>query len=468
MLNNAWCMAAAVFLTFGAQGAASAEPAGFPLIAQRQPGDETDVTVSLEVGGEFVVADDKGRELRLPMSVVAKGAYREHLLAWPAEASEETEAARSLRQYSEATATIKGEDLGSDVTLPADVRLIVAELSPEGAALAGLDQPLTREQFDLLNFMGNTLAVDRLLPNKTVAESDGWDHDAAAMGDLLGMDHVAVCEVRSVVTGEESRQVKIRLAGTVHGTIDGAATEMELRGAYLYHLDAGRITKFNLTVKEIRKAGEVTPGLDVSAKLTLVAAPAAGDASPLDQASIERAQEKSSPELRQLLVDAPGRGYRFCHDVSWFVTAEARELMSLRELERGDLVAHCNVTTMPPRSPEKPLTLEAFQQDVEKALGEKLKEIDAATEWETPTGCQCLGVFANGMVEDVPVQWRYYHLSDAAGRQATIAVTVEQSLLERFADGDRPLVDSMTLVDLPAGAAAVAETAKAKGETATK
>lgn len=446
---------------------AAADPAGgFSLTARRQTGDEVQVTASLEVGGEIVVADDKGREQRLPMSVVAKLAYREQLLAWPAEA---TEPARSLRYYSEVQATIKAKDEGVDRSLPEEMRMIVAELAPEGAALAGLDQPLSREQFDLLDVVGNTLAIDRLLPNRTISESEGWDHDGATFGSLLGMDHVAVCDVRSVVTGEENRQVKIRLAGTVHGTVEGAASEVELRGAYLYHLDAGRITKLNLTIKEVRKAGEVTPGLDVTAKLTLVVAPVARDGqSPLDDASREQARAKSTPELRQLLVDSPARGYRFCHDSSWFVTAEARERMSLRQLDRGALLAHCNLTTMPARSPDKPLALDAFQQDVGKSLGDKLEKVEAATEWETATGCRCLGVLAGGAVEDVPVQWRYYHLSDAAGRQATIAVTVEQSLLERFADGDRPIIDSMELTDLPASAAKATETAAAEGETARK
>jgi hypothetical protein len=446
--------------------ASAAKPAGFALMAHRQAGDQIEATVTLEVGGELVVADEKGREKRLPMSVAAKSAYRERLLSWPVNAAG---SARSLRQYSEAQATIKGDGAGTDLVLPEEVQTIVAELAPEGVAIAGLDQPLSREQFDLVNILGNTLAIDRLLPNKTVAEGEGWDHDAATIGPLLGMDHVAVCEVQSVVTGEESRQVKIRLAGTVHGTVDGAASEMELRGAYLYHVDVGRITKMNLTVKEVRKAGEATPGLDVSAKLTLVAASVPRDApSPFDDANVERAEAKSPLELQQLLVNAPSRGYRFCHDSSWFVTAEARELMSLRQLERGDLLAHCNVTTMPPRSPEKPLGLEAFQQDVGKALGDKLEKIEAATEWETPTGCRALGVLANGTVEDVPVQWRYYHLSDAAGRQATIAVTVEQSLLERFADGDRPIVDSMELTDQPAGARKTTATAAAEEGTAKK
>src|SRR4029079_775598 len=97
--------------------------------------------------------------------------------------------------------------------------------------------------------------------NRELKQGEGWDHDADTMAALLGMDHVAVCEVRSVITGEENRQVQIRLAGAVHGMFEGAASEMDLRGAYLFHLDEGRITKFNLAIKELRKSGEVSSGL---------------------------------------------------------------------------------------------------------------------------------------------------------------------------------------------------------------
>ena len=66
-----------------------------------------------------------------------------------------------------------------------------------------------------------------------------------------------------------------RLAGTVHGTIDGAPTEIELRGAYLFHLDRQRITKFNLAVREKRTASVVVPGLDIVAQVKMTIFPAA-------------------------------------------------------------------------------------------------------------------------------------------------------------------------------------------------
>jgi hypothetical protein len=279
---------------------------------------------------------------------------------------------------------------------------------------------------------------------------------------LLGMDHVAICDVRSVVTGEDQRQVQIRMAGTVHGTVDGAATEMELRAAYLYHLDRGRVTKMNLAIKERRKPGEASPGLDVVAKLAATVAPVPTEKLPaFDSRALKAASKLSRAELRQLAIDAPQRGCRFRYDQGWFVTAQQRELMSLRLLDEGDFLAHCNVTTAPPRPADKPLALPEFEAEVCKSLGDKVGKVAAATEWNTPTGHRCLAVFvdgtvkaADGLEDDVAVQWRYYNLSAPGLSQATISVTVEQAVLERFADADRPLVDSLELVALPTKTAA--------------
>ena len=427
-----------------------AETAGdspaYLLESRRAVGDATKVTISLEVGGDLIVTPEAGGESKLPMSVAAKLAYQEQIVDC---GDDPSKPARSLRRYREANATIKTDQQGVERQLPLDRRMIVAEVTEDAAALNGLGYPLSREQFDLINVACNTIAIDRLLPGRELPKGDGWDHDAATMACLLGMDHVAVCEVRSVVTGEENRQVQIRLAGTVHGTVDGAASEMDLRGAYLYHLDEGRITKLNVAIKEVRKVGEVSPGLDVVAKLSVVALPLEPGTAPFDGAILEQAREVSGPALRQLLVDAPSRGYQFCHDSSWFVTAEHRERMSLRLMESGNLLAHCNLTSLPTRVATEPKGLGEFEKEVCDALGAKVETVEAAREWTTANGNRCLGVFVNGAVEEAPIQWRYYHVSNDGGAQATIAVTVEQSLLERFADADRPIVDSLELIDVP-------------------
>jgi hypothetical protein len=44
------------------------------------------------------------------------------------------------------------------------------------------------------------------------------------------------------------------------------------------------------------------------------------------------------------------------------------------------------------------------------------------------------------------MQWRYYLIAAPDVPRVSIALTVEQSLVERFADADRQLVDSMKLL----------------------
>lgn len=434
----------------------SDKAASYRLVPALKAGSAAHITATLEVGGELIARDQEGKESRLPMSVAAKFSYDEQIVAWWADA---TMSSRSLRRYDEATATIKSSEKGETIGLAAENRLAVAKATADKATVNGLEGPLTRREYDLLDVVGNSLVVDRLLPNKELQESDGWDHDAATMGALLGMDHVAICEVRSVVTGEANRQVQVRMAGTVHGTVEGAASEMDLRGAYLYHLDEGRITKFNLAIKESRKPAEVSPGLDVVAKLSLVATPITKKA-PFDEALLTKARELTNEQLSEVFTDSPQRGYRFRHESSWYVTAEHRELMSLRFLDGVDMISHCNITTLSPRPADKPMTLHQFEADVAKNLGDKIEKIEAATEWANEAGHQCLGVIAIGEVEGTPVQWRHYFIGADGLRPVMIAVTLERPNIERFHDADRPIIESMVLLPPPAATAAKLEPVK--------
>ncbi len=423
----------------------------FRLTPTLEKGDASEVRLTLEVGGELIAANEEGEQTRLPMSVVARLSYEEQLVAWWADPNI---ASRSLRRYGEAKATLKSAEKGETRELPADRRLIAAKVAIDGTALNGVNGRLSREQCDLIDIPGNSLVVDRLLPKRELKATEGWDHDADTIAALLGMNHVAICEVRSTVVGMENRQVQIRLAGTVHGTIEGASTEIDLRGAYLFHLDRRRITKLNLAVKEVRKPGEVTPGLDVVAKLSLEITPLAKKAPrPFDEELVEKARLMTGPELSELQVDVPTRGYRFRHDAAWYVTGEQREHMSLRRLQRGDFIAHCNITTLPARPVDKPMTLQEFEANVVKSLGEKLDKVEAATEWANEAGHQCLGVIATGAVEGVAMQWRYYLVAAEGKRPATVSVTVENALIDRFGDADRAIIESMALIDGPATAA---------------
>ncbi len=440
-------------------GQAASEETKYLLQANLAVGNTTTVTVELEVGGDLITRDKNLVEEKLPMSVAGSLSYLEQLVA---STGDSDGVVRSLRKYDEAKATIQIADHLAERSLPDGQKLVVTALRNGQSIINGCKSPLTREQLDLLDAMGNSLAINRLLPGRKMAEGENWDHESTCIGALLGMDHVAVCEVSSVIIGESHGQVQIRIGGTVHGTIDGATTEIDLRGGYLFHQRLGRITKFNLAIQEKRAAGEVIPGLDVVAKAKITITPTKAE-SPFSLALVEQTSDVSKPLRTALRYEATEQGFRFQHATHWFVTAEQRDLLSLRCLQESDLTSHCNVTTLPARSAGRATSLEQFERDVRDSLGKNLETVAAATQWTTSQGLDCLGVIANGKVQDVPVQWRYYLVASEGTPRVTLAFTVEQGLLKRFDNADREIVDSLELLT-----PSVAETANKSGKKTSR
>ena len=428
-------------LLIGVAGPSSAaEKATYLLAADLSKGDTSSVYVTLEVGGDMLVSDETG-EKKFPLTVSGEQRYAEQLLAWSADSAVVT---RSLRDYQSATAKIQVDEGGLLRELPAAKRLIVTEIRDGRAAIVGNDVPLTRDQYDLVNVVGNSLALNRLLPGREMGEGDSWDHEASTIGALLGMDHVAVCEVQSVVTGTKHQQVQIRLAGTVHGTIDGAPTEIQLRAAYLFHQQLKRITKLNMAIKELRTASQIVPGLDVVAKVSVAVSPSKQQKL---KGFTDHARDLSAPLADTLLYESREEGYRFFHDRAWYITDEQSERVSLRCLQRGNLTAHCNITTLPARSAGRETTLEQFERDVRQTLADFLESVTVSTQWTTSQGHECLGVIAVGKVKDVPIEWRYYLIAAPDLPRVSIAVTVEHSSIEQFDDADRQIVDSLELLE---------------------
>jgi hypothetical protein len=410
------------------------------------------IEIELKVGGDLLVQENTPSEPpadssiqkipateKLPMSVVAKLRYEEQMLAWSAK-----DVSRSLRYYDTAQATFKVGAENLKRTMPDSQRLVLTEIRDSLVTMNGLNAPLTRNQIDLLHVVGDTLVLDRLLPGQRLAEGENWNHDAETIGALLGMDNVADCEVSSVISGEAQGQVRILLAGSVHGSIDGAATELDLRGEYLFDQAQKRISRFNLAIKEHRKTGPVTPGLDIVANLTLKVTPKQ-TLSHLSNKPTGLTKNLAVPINHELLYYSPQNGVRFRHDDHWYITAESRKQLALRRLQGSTLVAHCNITTLPARSTGRQTTLEQFEREIRQALGDHLDEVSAAKEWNTATGHHCLGIFVNGKTKEVPLQWRFYLIATDDMPRVSLTVTIEQAQLDEFADADRLLVDSLQL-----------------------
>jgi hypothetical protein len=393
--------------------------------------------------GDKTQTAEQGNEQKLPISVVAKLSYDELRLA-DATTAPAAGTPLAVRYYDTAEAVIKVAEGGRSPQLPDDHCLVVQAQAANRPILYCPEAALGREELDLIDIVGDTFAADRLLPNKQVADGDSWPHDAAVMGALLTLDTVAVCEVQSVLDEHNSDFAKVRLAGTVHGTADGAATQLEVRGVYLFDRRLQRVTRLNLAIRENRSIGSATPGLDAVAKLQINVSPVQKSAH-LGTEQINKVRTAKRTPTQDLLFESPTLGFRVKHDRQWYVTGEGREAVTLRRIDNGDLAAQCTLTQLPSKSEGRQTSLEQFENDVRFALGKNFGELVSNRQWQNAAGLYCYEVVARGLVEELPVEWHYYLVAPSSGARVSVVVTVEKQMLERLGNADRDLVESLQL-----------------------
>jgi hypothetical protein len=427
-------------LTFGLHGSAAAEK--FPLRSGAPEGVTQHVTANLEVGGHLKVAGEKDKKSNdIPMSVVAQFSYDEQRI----DDGKVADHRLSIRCYEDAQAVIKIAENVVKPQLRNTRRLIAATAAKDNGYLTSAEGPLTREELDLIDIPGNTLLLDTLLPNEDVEKGYRWKPSDTALGELLGLDAVGHSEVECVLVDVANGVAEITLEGTLGGAINGVSSDIELKGKLLFNVDRKLFKSVVLAIKEQRGIGNVGPGLDVVAKLKLTIQPV--DESKLLTATVvQNAQLPTSDEAPALEYVSTAKGYRFQYDWRWHITREEPDLVVMRFVDRGDLIAQCNVAPST-KALEKAVDLAQFQNDVQTALGKLFGNFERASERTTDSGLRILTSIASGSAQDLTIQWRYYLAHDKQGRGLGVIFTMEQALAKQFNDNDKQIVESVEFLE---------------------
>jgi hypothetical protein len=162
----------------------------------------------------------------------------------------------------------------------------------------------------------------------------------------------------------------------------------------------------------------------------------------LSEASLADLVLIPTEEMARLTFESTLGRFRFDHTRDWHVMNETSEGVALRLVQRGELMAQCNVSPLPQTAPEKIVTLAKFQQDVERSLGKNFQQFVKAAQSSHRLGYSVYRLEAVGEVSELPIQWNYYLVADDRGNQVVFAFTLEAELVEKFAGADRALVDS--------------------------
>lgn len=422
--------------------AEKAEKQVYTLTSGRTAGAIDRVEVVMEVGGDVKeVVKDKVQPLK--MSVVCNLGYDEKTLQVPTASSS---VLRTLRFYDQVSAVVKVADDGIKPELRPNRRLIGVQTELPTVTLFSPEGTLTRDELELIDIQGNSALLDRLLPEKPVAVGDSWSQSDKLLVALLGVDAVSKNDVKSVLTDVTDTEARMELAGQVEGAMGGVSTAIQLKAKYRFNRKTRRVDWLGLLVKENRDIGHVQRGVDAVARLQVKISPKA-ESDHFSPSALKDLALTPTPELPQLTYESTEGGWRFTHDRCWHVTADQRDLAVLRMVDRGELVAQCNVAPLPKLASGTQTTLAEFQDDVQKALGKAFGEFLEAAETGSDANYQVYRVVVGGKVSDLPIQWNYYLVTDEQGRRVVFAFTVERELLERLGKADEKLVRSLRFQD---------------------
>jgi hypothetical protein len=370
------------------------------------------------------------------MSVVGRFEYCERRIDDGSLPSER----RAVRYYTDAEAAIKVEKQASVSKLPAERRLIRAAVSDKRATLGAVHGHLNRAERDLVDLPFNTLLLNELLPVAKSQKGSTAKPTEALLAMLLGLDAVSRSDVKTVLTAVTSEVGEITIEGAVDGVVSGQATEIEIKGKLHFDITHRQAFALAVLIKEKRSPGPVAPGVDVVAKLELEIAPVAEVPQLSDKALVDVELAATGDEPPLSYHSAQGK-FGFLYDPRWRITREQAESVIMRLVDRGDLVAQCNVSVLPKLNPQQTFTLETFQKEVQQSLAKNFRQFERAAEQKSPSGLRMLHVVALGAVADVPITWHYYLLIDGAGQRAAISFTMEDKLADRFGAADRLVLD---------------------------
>ncbi len=417
-----------------------------------------EVEVTFEAQGHLLLLQEKGKA-RVPLRVRSRQQYEQYYVVY-------RQVPTSLCWYQQAEADVEIDGQKVPQRLPEQRRLLAVQTLQDRVLLFRPRGALSRDELDLLDVPGHPHALQHMLQQ----HSGPWEPDAAwrphnaRLAALLGLDAVGASTVRARVrtTDRELGHVTVVLSGQVDGAIYGVATQIDLKATLRATWPELEPQELKMTIREKRSIGHVGPGLDVEATVRLKRRRLSRPVKLVAQLDQFPRQAADASTLRLELVQ-PELGLHLEHDRRWHVVHVGEQGLAMRLLDRGELVAQCNIGRAPRE--EGPLSAEAWRERIRRSLGEHF------VRWSQPprtlklqNGNQALHLRAEGEVEQLPIVWDYWVVRSPGGHQATVLFTLEKKFTGRFGNADRLIVHTLRFLALEGSGKPATAGAGGRGE----
>ncbi|MBX6313415.1 MAG: hypothetical protein IRY99_10940 [Isosphaeraceae bacterium] len=414
---------------------------------QAKPGQVAHVTVELTAEGRYRPGGAEAKPLA--MKVQTRFDFVERV----GEVGPDGAARRVVRKVNQAAAAINGEVRPLASQLRPEVSLLIAERRRDGSIISySPSGPLTRSELELVQGVGDPLALPGLLPEKPVALGDRWVASAEAARALSGYDALALNRLEATLEALDAASAKVRLKGEVRGAAMGGEGTIGLDGTLSFDRQAGRIERLVVQRNENRKPGPVEAGLEMKSTLTVERREAVTTPPELSDTVVDGLPPRAEQHLELLVFSPPDGKYTLLHDRDWHIFWDDTRQAVLKRLDHGEIVAQCNLAIGPNAGKGRHQDLEQFRDDIRRALGRRFVQILGAGEVEgAPGGGFRYRVAVQGREGDAGILWYYYLVASPEGDQLLATFTLGEAQAKAFGDQDLQLIGSLEWKGAAAG-----------------
>ena len=408
-------------------------------------------SVSVTTAGSIFTAAGKEKSQKLPNEAEARFRFRERRLP---SGGRDANAFRAAREFEIAQLETTIAGFKTEHSLPKANQLVVSSGAATGVWAYSPSGLLSRESMDLLELPGDPLALQALLPPEAVEAGAKWSPSAWAIQMLATVEAVQKSEMNCELVSVKGDTASIELTGSVLGQRYGANTDVKITGQIVFNTKAQLISSAKLTYHIKANIGTVSPGIDarVDAVVTRQVTKTAGA---LTNALIEGIPISPPSGAEMLVFDAVPWKVQLVHERGWHlfqaVLEGNKQLVIFRLMENGSLICQSNVAQIPTATPGQHTSIDQFEDDIQKSLGQRFKALQPREKIPSDTGLTIYRVIAEGQTTlasekeevEVPMQWNYFLVAAPSGQQITFAFAIEPKLVEQLKDRDVEMVKSV-------------------------
>lgn len=422
-------------ICFGLSAQLSAEDS-IKLAAALDTTNPTKTEYTITIAGQIITPSQDGPQ---KFDLKSDGQFSFQQQATPNENSGAS-ALKATRRFSMAmTTTTVADDHVTKVGLPSAYRTIHVVGTNEGLVCYSPKYLIPRPQLDLIQMPFDSLAMNAILPSRSVEVGDKWNTPDWLMPMLTGIETAVKQSTSCTLKSLTDDAAVIQFTGNISGAVRGSAANVAYSGELNFDRELGLITSFLGQQKEKRTPGPVSPGLNVTADIQWTT----------NKATTELPEQADVPDVvpskqLALVLQTPLR-LQIQHSREWYIFHETPNLLMMRQLRDGRLISQCNINAGVTVAPGQHSTDKEFRNDVTESIKEQNGNIISEDTIRDDNQWRIRHVRASSNNSEKSVVWDHYLCSANSGEQFSLVFSHSEAENKLFTGESERILKSLHL-----------------------